>query len=94
MASWWVYMLRCGDGSLYTGITVDVDKRVSQHQAGKGAVYTRTHLPVCLVFSMAMSTRQGAMRAERYIKTLTRARKERLVEGEPRAVGLVRSRKA
>ena len=48
--SWWVYLLRCGDGTLYTGITDDLDRRLAAHNAGRGAKYTRSRRPVTLVW--------------------------------------------
>ena len=48
--AWWVYMLRCRDGSLYTGVTTDVERRFAQHRAGTGAKYTRSHPPEAIVY--------------------------------------------
>ena len=77
----YVYMLRCGDGSLYTGWTNDLEKRVRTHQAGKGGKYTRSHLPVELVWYAEFPDPREAMRREWQIKRLTRAEKLRLIEG-------------
>ncbi len=77
---WTVYVLRCGDGSLYTGIAKDVDLRLKQHTAGKGAAYTRTHLPVELVYKEASFTRSEALVREAAIKRLKRPRKEALLK--------------
>ncbi len=74
-----VYMLRCGDGSLYTGWTNDLDARVKAHQSGKGCRYTRSHQPVELVYFADCGTREAAMKREWEIKQLTKAQKERLV---------------
>ena len=74
-----VYMLRCGDGSLYTGWTNDLEARVKAHQSGKGGRYTRSHQPVSLVYSESCATKQDAMRREWQIKQLTRAEKEKLI---------------
>jgi len=71
----WVYLLRCGDGSLYCGWTVDLDARVSAHAAGRGAKYTRARLPVTLVWSQAMPDRSAARREEARIKALPRGAK-------------------
>ena len=76
---WSVYLLRCAGGSLYTGIAKDVQARLKQHQAGKGAAYTRTHLPVELLVSEAGFTRSQALIREAEIKTLPKERKEALV---------------
>ena len=78
----YVYMLRCGDGSLYTGWTNDLEKRVGTHQAGKGGKYTRSHRPVKLVWYEELSDPREAMRREWQIKRLTRAEKLALAEGE------------
>ncbi|MBR1659849.1 MAG: GIY-YIG nuclease family protein [Oscillospiraceae bacterium] len=81
----YVYMLRCGDGSLYTGWTNDLEKRFRAHAAGRGAKYTRSHLPVTLVWWEAHAEPGEAMRREWAIKHLSRAEKLKLVkEGERR----------
>jgi putative endonuclease len=81
---WAVYVLRCADGSLYTGATTDVARRLSQHQAGRGARYTRARLPVTLVHSERARDRSGALRREAAIKRLPRSQKLALV-GAPDA---------
>ena len=70
-----VYMVRCSAGSLYTGYTVDVARRVASHNAGTGARYTRSRRPVSLAAEAAFPTRHEAMRAEALIKRLDRAEK-------------------
>jgi putative endonuclease len=70
-----VYIVRCADGTLYTGWAVDVLARVQAHNAGRGARYTRTRRPVKLIYSEELSTRTEAMRRERAIKGWPRARK-------------------
>jgi putative endonuclease len=74
-----VYIVRCRDGSLYTGITNDVAKRIARHNAGKGAKYTRARGPVVLVWSKQMPTWLEAAREERRIKKLTKKEKEALI---------------
>lgn len=74
-----VYILRCGDGSLYTGIAKDVQRRLKQHQAGRGSKYTATHMPVVLVWQREVATWQDAMQTERAIKQLPRHKKLVLV---------------
>jgi len=74
-----VYMLRCGDGSLYTGIAKDLDKRLAQHQAGRASRYTRARLPVAIVWSREIESWGDALREEIRIKALSRAEKEVLV---------------
>ena len=66
--TWYVYLLECSDGTLYTGITVDPQRRLRQHNAGRGSRYTRTRLPVDLVGSIALCSRSEAMRMDRRIK--------------------------
>jgi putative endonuclease len=75
----WVYMLRCRDGSLYTGWTSDLDRRLARHRAGKASRYTASRLPVELAFALAMTDRTAARREEARIKLLSRARKLALV---------------
>jgi putative endonuclease len=75
----WVYMLRCSDGSLYTGWTVDVPRRLASHRAGKGSRYTASRLPVELVWALQMSDRAAAMREEARIKRLRRGEKLALI---------------
>lgn len=80
---WFVYMLRCGDGSLYTGCTNDLSRRLKAHQTGRGAKYTRSHPPVALVYQEAVPDRSAALRREAAIKRLTRRQKLDLIgEGE------------
>jgi putative endonuclease len=80
----YVYMVRCRDGSLYTGWTTDLEKRVKTHNAGQGAKYTRSRLPVELVYYEELDTREAALRREAAIKKLSRERKELLVEEFPK----------
>ena len=74
-----VYIVRCADGTLYTGWTTDVTRRVAQHNAGRGGAYTRLHRPVVLVYQEAAVDRRSAMLREIAIKRLNRASKERLI---------------
>ena len=78
----YVYLLRCSDGSLYTGWTNDLEKRVKAHQGGQGAKYTRAHRPVELVYHEVYATKQEAMRREWEIKHMTKAEKGRLIRRE------------
>lgn len=83
-----VYILRCRDGTLYTGATCDVVRRVGQHRAGRGARYTRSRLPVALVFLEDAADRGAALRREAALKQLTRAGKLALIHARrssPRA---------
>lgn len=80
MHQWWVYILRCADGSLYTGVTTDVLRRWAEHNGGpRGARYTRARRPVVPVLCVAVPDRAGACRLEARLKALPRARKERLI---------------
>jgi len=72
---WAVYVLRCGDGSLYTGSTSDLARRLAQHQAGRGARYTRARLPVALVHWEPAPGRSSAQRREAALKRLSRREK-------------------
>lgn len=72
-------MLRCNDGSLYTGITKDLERRLAQHGAGRASRYTRSRLPVALVWSREIESWGDALREEIRIKALSRAEKEALV---------------
>lgn len=78
MSDWHVYLIECADGSVYTGIAVDVDRRYAQHVAGKGARYTRSHPPSRLLARFGYPDRGAALRAEYAIKQLTPARKRAL----------------
>jgi putative endonuclease len=77
----YVYVLRCSDGSFYTGYTTDVKRRVREHDAGDGAKYTRGRTPVELVHVERFDCKSAAMSREYEIKQLSRAEKEALVEG-------------
>jgi putative endonuclease len=81
MADAWVYILRCADGSLYTGWTVDVERRLASHRAGRGARYTRSRLPVELLATFAMNDARAARREEARIKRLPREQKLALATG-------------
>ncbi|MCD7846265.1 MAG: GIY-YIG nuclease family protein [Oscillospiraceae bacterium] len=80
---YWVYILRCADGSLYTGITTDVARRVGQHNAGTGAKYTRSHRPVEPVYRELCPDKPAALRRERAIKALTHGEKLALTKTGP-----------
>ena len=76
-----VYIVRCADGTLYTGYTTNIERRIATHNAGKGGHYTRSHRPVELAASWDFATKQEAMHAEYALKRLSRAEKVRLIEG-------------
>lgn len=77
---WHLYILRCGDGSLYTGITTDVEKRFKAHQGGKGAKYTRGRGPLEIVYRESCGSRSDASKREWQVKQLTREEKLELIE--------------
>jgi putative endonuclease len=81
MSRWYVYIIECRDGSLYTGIATDVERRYAEHAAGKGARYTRSRPPVRLLARFEHPDRAAASRAEHAIKQLTPARKRALCAG-------------
>jgi len=88
MAEWYVYMLLCADQSLYTGVATDIAARLSTHNAGKGAKYTRGRLPVKLVYQEAVADRGAALKREHAIKRLPAAAKRQLIsqsahDGQP-----------
>ena len=76
---WYVYVLRCGDGTLYTGTTDDVARRLAAHRAGKGAKYTRGRGPLELLYTEQCPDRSAALRREYAIKQLSREEKLRLI---------------
>jgi len=77
--SWFLYLIRCKDGALYTGITTDVSRRLAEHQAGKGAKYLRGKAPLELVLQQEMGSRSAALIAEAAIKKLSKADKELII---------------
>lgn len=79
--AWTVYILRCGDGTLYTGCTNDLPRRLRAHQSGKGAKYTRSRPPVALAYREEAPDKSTALRREIAIKRLTRREKLALIEG-------------
>jgi len=82
---WTVYILRCGDGSLYTGIAKNVQARVKQHSEGRGATYTRTRPPVKLLYQQEGLTHSKALIREAKIKAMSRSKKEEIIVNERRA---------
>ena len=76
---WYLYILRCGDGTLYTGITTDIQRRLDAHRCGKGAKYTRGRGPLELAYQEACSTHSEALKREVAVKRLSRTEKEQLI---------------
>ena len=81
MNDWTVYILRCGDGSLYTGVTNNIEKRLKAHNDGKGAKYTKARRPVVVVYQEPAANRSEAQKREAVIKKLSRVEKLGLVAG-------------
>ncbi|CAN7439422.1 GIY-YIG nuclease family protein [Caballeronia sp. LjRoot29] len=79
---WFLYLIECADGSLYTGIATDVEARFAKHVSGEGAKYTRSRKPVAVRASFELSGRAEASRAEYWVKRLPAARKWKLVSGD------------
>lgn len=77
---YYLYILRCGDNSLYTGITTDVARRLAAHQSGKGAKYTRGRGPLTLVYQEELPDKPSALRRELAVKALTREEKLALIQ--------------
>lgn len=76
---YYVYILKCCDGTLYTGIAVDVQKRLAVHNSGKGAKYTRSRLPVRLVYQETQPDKSAALKREIQIKKFSRAQKLQII---------------
>ncbi len=83
MSEAWVYMLRCADGSLYTGWSNDLERRLARHRAGRASRYTASRLPVELALALPMADRSAAMREEARIKALDRPAKLALIAASP-----------
>lgn len=81
---WFVYILRCADHSLYTGITTDLTRRCQQHNAGTGARYTRSRLPVSIEYHETQASRSAALKRELEIKAMSRPAKEALISSADR----------
>ena len=78
-STWYLYILRCADGTLYTGITTDVEKRLEQHRCGKGAKYTRGRAPLELVYREECGSHSQALKRECAVKALKRQQKQALI---------------
>lgn len=83
MSDWFVYVLRCGDGSLYTGITTDVARRMAEHASGgpRAAKYLRGRAPLKLALSFSVDGKSAALSMERWIKAQSKSRKEEIISG-------------
>ena len=78
--TWYLYILRCKDDTLYTGITTDVEKRLEAHRTGKGAKYTRGRTPLELVYRETCGSHSAALKRELEVKSLSREEKRRMIE--------------
>jgi predicted GIY-YIG superfamily endonuclease len=88
---WYLYILRCGDGSFYTGVTTDIARRLDEHQEGRASRFTRTRRPVVLVHQEKCGSRSQALSRECVVKSMSRQRKESLIVAGPRSGGTKRS---
>lgn len=84
---YYTYILRCGDDTLYTGFTTDLEHRLQTHNAGKGAKYTKARLPVEMIYHEEYPTKEEAMRREAAIKKLTRKQKIELIKNRTKTKG-------
>ena len=80
MKYWYLYIVRCSDGSFYTGITTDLEERIKRHNTGDGAKYTRARRPVRLIYAKKIDSKSEAKRKEIEVKSLSRENKERLIK--------------
>ncbi|MDD5093623.1 MAG: GIY-YIG nuclease family protein [Dehalococcoidia bacterium] len=92
MSEWHLYLIRCHDGSLYTGITTDVDRRFAEHQGknGEGAKWLRGRGPLLLVFQEKLESRSLALRVESKVKKLSKAKKEELIRTRKRLEAIIK----
>ncbi len=90
MKSWHLYLIRCGDGSIYTGVSTDVSRRLAEHRSGKGARYLRGRGPLILARKIRVGGRGDALKVERKVKRMPRARKEKLDRGKIRLKDLLK----
>jgi putative endonuclease len=80
MQKWYLYIVRCRNGSLYTGIATDVERRFAEHQANKGSKYLRGRGPLKLVFTKQIGKKELALKIERLVKRLPKLKKEKLIK--------------
>lgn len=94
MSDWFIYLIRCRNGSLYTGIAVDVARRFTRHQKGTGAKYLRGRGPLALVFQKKIGSRSLGLAVEIKVKKLPKARKEELIKSKTRIDWIVKQVRA
>lgn len=87
---WYLYLLRCGDGTLYTGISNDVARRLQAHRRGRGARYLKGRCPLVLARKVRVGSRGDALRVERKVKRMKKELKEKLIKGKIRVKDLLR----
>lgn len=90
MKPWYLYLVRCGDGTLYTGISTDVERRLAEHRGGKGARYLRGRGPLQLARKLRIGPVGAALKVERKVKRMSPGRKEKLIKGNVRLKDLVK----
>ena len=90
MGAWYLYLVRCGDGSVYTGISNDVARRLAAHRAGRGARYLRGRSPLVLARKVRVGRCGDALKVERRVKRMSRAGKENLIAGKVRVKDLLK----
>lgn len=89
---WFLYVIRCADDSLYTGVSTDVNRRLSVHRAGKGAKYLRGKGPLDMVCSHSIGTRSQALKVEREFRKLSKVKKEQLIASKTELTSFLSSR--
>lgn len=92
MKPWYLYLLRCGDGTIYTGISNDVEKRLAAHRGGRGARYLRGRAPLLLARKLRVGPVGDALKVERKVKRMSPAGKEKLIAGKIRLKDLIRKK--
>jgi putative endonuclease len=93
MKAWHLYLVRCGDGTLYTGISTDVSRRLAEHRSGRGARYLRGRGPLLLARKIRVGDKSTAFRVEWRVKRLPREDKEKLIAGKIRLKDLIKERR-
>lgn len=92
MKPWYLYLIRCGDDTLYTGISNDVPRRLAAHRLGRGARYLRGRGPLALARKIRVGSRSQALSAELRVKRLPRLKKEKLIHGKIRLKDLIKKK--
>ena len=91
MKTWYLYLVRCGDGTLYTGVSTDVGRRLAEHRAGMGARYTRGRGPLSLARKIRVGPVGAALKVERKVKRMSPASKEKVIRGKMRLKDLLQA---